>query len=365
MKKSNNIKKEMENIMNGNSNKKGKYGLFSLYNFFAFFFLTMSVCGVNLALYTNLIRHQENPTFFNVEFLILGNLVFISLLMSLVDSLRRKYTIGLPVKKILNALDKMSKGNFEIFISPIHTKRVNEFDEIIDGINRMTEELAKLETLRTDVISNVSHEIKTPLAIIQNYATLQQSSALSEAERIRNAQTIVDATNRLSRMITNILKLNKLENQEIYPTAEEYNLSEQLRCNVLYFEESLTEKNITVETEIENSFIACDKDLLDIVWSNLISNAIKFTNYGGVITVSLYDQRNSIEVLIKDTGSGIDHETGKHIFEKFYQGNHNSIHQGNGLGLAMVKKVIDILKGDINVTSEVGVGTTFKVKIKK
>lgn len=346
--------------------KKRRSSLFSLKYFVAFFLIMLFVCFANLVLYINTVRSiEETPLDFRVELFVFGNVLFISLVMTWIERVWRKHTIEMPVRRILSAVGKISKGEFGIKVAPQRSRRINEFDDIIDGINKMSEELAKVETLKTDFISNVSHEIKTPLAIIQNYATMLQSPSLTEEQRMENAQTIVDATRRLAMLVTNILKLNKLENQEIYPRVEEYNISEQLRRSLLSYEDMWNEKSLEVEVDIEDAFVSCDENLLEIVWSNLISNAIKYTNPGGKITIALKNKPDWIEVMVQDTGCGMDEATGRRIFDKFYQGDTSHAKEGNGLGLAMVKRVVDILEGDITVDSKLGKGSVFTIRINK
>ena len=167
-------------------------------------------------------------------------------------------------------------------------------------------------------------------------------------------------------MMTNILKLNKLEKQQIYPKTEEYDLGEQLCTCLLNYENVWEEKNIEIETEIaEDIKINTDGELLSLVWNNLFSNAFKFTSEGGVVSVNLKATDNHIIVQVKDTGCGMSPEVGKHIFDKFYQGDTSHATQGNGLGLALVKRVIDILQGEISVESTVGKGSTFVVKFRR
>ncbi|UOQ48809.1 HAMP domain-containing histidine kinase [Gracilibacillus caseinilyticus] len=347
--------------MKKQNNKKRSYTLSSFYNFLFYFLLTLTACSISILLYTRV----DDVSGLLIEVYIIGNLILISLAISLIDSIRRKYTIEKPVRKILESVERISKGDFTIKIPSRHMGKMDEFDEIGNEINKMTDELAKLETLKTDFISNVSHEIKTPLAIIQNYANMQKSETLSEEQRIEYARTIEDASKRLTGLVTNILKLNKLENQQIYPDKEEYNISEQLRFSLLSFEEAWSEKNIEVHVDIDDAYLSCDENLLEIVWSNLISNAVKFTPPDGLIKVTLNNHPDAIEVQVQDNGCGIDEGTGKHIFDKFYQGDTSHAKEGNGLGLAMVKRVIDIIEGDLSVESELGKGTTFTVRIKK
>lgn len=223
-----------------------------------------------------------------------------------------------------------------------------------------------METLRTDFISNVSHELKTPLAVIRNYGVMLQQKNITESERQEYGQAISNASQRLADMITNILKLNKLENQQIYPDKKIYDLSEQLCECLLSFENAWEAKDLEIETNIEDGIeVESDPELLSLVWNNLFSNAIKFTEPGGKVSLSLISDCDWAVVSVSDTGCGISSEVGVHIFEKFYQGDTSHATQGNGLGLALVKRVVDIVGGEIEVTSELGVGSTFTVRIRK
>ena len=230
----------------------------------------------------------------------------------------------------------------------------------------MAEEIGSVETLRTDFIANVSHELKTPLAIMQNYGTMLAAPDLPDEKRIEYAKGITENSRKLASLITNILKLNKLENQQIFPVSERYDLSEQLCQSLLQFEEIWEQKEINIETNIEDEiYISSDEELLGLVWNNLLSNAFKFTENGGTVTVTLSADKDFAAVRISDTGCGISTETGAHIFEKFYQGDTSHAMQGNGLGLALVKRVVDIMNGEIAVESVVGKGSTFTVTLKR
>jgi signal transduction histidine kinase len=167
-------------------------------------------------------------------------------------------------------------------------------------------------------------------------------------------------------MMTNILKLNRLENQQVYPNPTTFNLGEQLCESLLQYESVWERKNIEIETEIaDNVLVSADEELLLLVWNNLFSNAFKFTEDGGRVTLTLTADEKYATVRVSDTGCGMSAEVGAHIFEKFYQGDTSHSTQGNGLGLALVKRVIDIMQGEIGVESEVGIGTTFTVKIRR
>ncbi len=296
-----------------------------------------------------------------------GNVVLITVIFGSIDFLRRKLMVERPVKRITEAAEKIMQGDFSVRIQPIRgIPDETGFNRIIDCINQMAQELSGTETLRTDFIANVSHELKTPLAVMGNYATMLQRPGITEAEKNEYAKAISEAARRLAQLITNILKLNKLENQQIFPKAEEYDLGEQLCQCLLQFEDAWEKKSLNIETDIaEDVCIQSDAELLSLVWNNLISNAVKFTPEGGTVFVGLQAEQDHVTVTVRDTGCGMTPEVGRHIFEKFYQGDTSHATQGNGLGLALVKRVVDILNGEIGVQSVIGQGSTFTVKFKR
>lgn len=296
-----------------------------------------------------------------------ANVVLLSILLTIIDAVRRKLTTDKVTRHIAEAAKKVVEGDFSVRISPVNQLGIDEkYNEIIDCFNRMAEELAGVETLRTDFIANVSHEMKTPLAILQNYGTLLQAPDIDEKTRMEYAKGVTDASRRLSDMMTNILKLNRLEKQQIYPKTEEYDLGEQLCECLLGYESVWEQKNIEIETEIaEDVKVNTDGELLALVWNNLFSNAFKFTSEGGKVSVVLKATEHHAIVEVKDTGCGMSPEVGAHIFEKFYQGDTSHATQGNGLGLALVKRVVDILHGEISVESSLGKGSTFTVKFRR
>ena len=295
------------------------------------------------------------------------NVVGLSLLFTLLDGLRRKLTVERTARRIAEAAKRIVAGDFTARVErPSRFSNDEHFVEIIDCFNQMAQELSGVETLRTDFISNVSHEMKTPLAVMQNYGTLLQEPGLSEEKRIEYARGVTESSRRLADMVTNILKLNKLENQQIFPHAQQYDLGEQL-CECLLQYEALWEREgIEIETDIADDVtIRADRELLSLVWNNLLSNAFKFTPGGGTVSLSLTATEHHAVVKVQDTGCGMSAETGAHIFEKFYQGDTSHATRGNGLGLALVKRVVDIIHGEISVESEIGVGTTFTVTIRR
>jgi signal transduction histidine kinase len=294
-----------------------------------------------------------------------ANILLLTLLCTVIDGIRRYYTVDRPVKKITDAAEQIMQGNLDIRIEKLKTIDLeNGLNVIIDDINRMAKELSGMETLRTDFIANVSHELKTPLAVMQNYGTLLQQPDLPEEQRMEYARAITEASQSLANMVSNILKLNKLENQTIYPATVTYDLGEQLCECLVGLEEVWDKKGLDIEADVaEDVYVTADPELLTLVWNNLFSNAIKFTEAGGKISLTLKSEGGKAVVQVADTGCGISPEVGKHIFEKFYQGDTSHASKGNGLGLALVKRVMDITGGDISVSSEVGKGSIFTVTL--
>ena len=337
--------------------------------FCIFFLLIAFVLTSSMVLFLNYLGQSMGIDFAQSDIQLaamvtFGNVFMLSLVCAAVDLLRRRLTVERPVKRIIDGAQKVMDGDLSTRIAPLRGVEPG-FNVIIDYFNRMVQELSGMETLRTDFIANVSHELKTPLAVIQNYGTMLQQPNLSDEDRKDYARTVTNASQRLASLITNILKLNKLENQQIYPKKEHFDLGEQLCECLLGFENAWEAKKLEIETEIEDGVnVESDPELLSLVWNNLFSNAIKFTEEGGTIGLKLHTENGHAVVEVSDTGCGISPEVGAHIFEKFYQGDTSHATQGNGLGLALVKRVVDIIGGEISVSSELGKGSTFTVRIK-
>ena len=278
---------------------------------------------------------------------------------------RIRDTYEIPMQQLAEATSKVAAGDFSVYIPTLHTAdKMDYVDVMIKDFNKMVEELGSIETLKTDFVSNVSHEMKTPIAIMKNYAELLQADRIEDGLRKEYAESIENAATRLSDLIVNILKLNKLENQRITPEAEDYDVCRQLCECILQFEDAWDEKEIELEAEIEDvAMVRADASLMELVWNNLISNAVKFTEPGGSIIVSQTSDENYIRVSVSDTGCGMSQESMKHIFDKFYQGDTSHSKEGNGLGLALVKRVLELMDGDIQIVSEEGKGSTFTVTL--
>ena len=274
-------------------------------------------------------------------------------------------TYDQPMKELAKAAGKVAQGDFSVYVPPLHASNRHDYlDLMCLDFNKMVAELGSIETMRTDFIANVSHEIKTPLAAIQNYAQLLQNKALTREEQDAYIAVILSSTRRLSSLITNILKLNKLESQQITPQFAPYDLCRQLSDCALAFEPIWEEKQIEFEAELEDrATIEADENLMELVWNNLLSNAFKFTEPGGSVILRQTSEADCITVSVSNTGCGISPEAQKHIFDKFYQGDTSHSTEGNGLGLALALRVLQLSDAKISVSSTEGQGTMFTVRI--
>lgn len=338
---------------------------FSLFGFFLFF-ATIALTSTSTVIVYSFVNKVSNGNMLAIIFAVFGTILLGAIFCTLLDIYRRKKMIERPVKLILEATKKIASGDFSVKLFPLHEyNKYDLYDLIFENINAMASELSKNELLKNDFVSNVSHEIKTPLSVIQNYAKLLQSENITNERKEECLKGLVLQTKKLSELISNILQLNKLENQKIVPQIEEFDLAELLRVSTLQFESLLEKKEINLTCDIDEMNIVSSSSLLEIVFNNLISNAIKFTENCGNINISLKSENDLAIIKVQDTGCGISNEVGQHIFDKFYQGDTSHSSEGNGLGLALVKRVIDLIGGEISVESRVGVGSTFIVKLKK
>lgn len=265
------------------------------------------------------------------------------------------------IVEISDASKEVAKGNFDIRLPEDNAAK--ELRELAHNFNIMTKELASTEMLRNDFVENVSHEFKTPLTAIEGYVTLLQKKDLSEEKRMEYIQKILVSTRRLSSLVGNILLISRLENQEIAISKSRFSLDEQIRESLLLLENQWSRKKLDLDIDLAECDYTGNPELLAQAWQNLLSNAFKFAPEGSCVHISLYQQETTICVEITDQGPGISAELQSRIFEKFYQGDSSRSTQGNGLGLALAKRILDLHGGQITVHSVVGNGSTFSVKL--
>lgn len=292
-----------------------------------------------------------------------GVVIFVVAAVSvLVGTVLSKYAGRHPLSAISamsEATKEVAKGNFDVAVA--EESPIRELRDMAHNFNRMTKELAGTELLRSDFVENVSHEFKTPLSAIEGYATLLQKPGLSEEKRAEYTGKILYNTRRLSTLTSNILLLSRLENQELDIPRETFCLDEQLREVILSQEEGWAGKDLELEVDLDSADYRGNRDLLAQVWQNLLGNAVKFVPERGLVRVLLRREANRLRVSVVDTGPGMSGEVQRRVFEKFYQGDPSRASQGNGLGLALAKRVVDLHGGEIVVSSKEGKGTTFTV----
>lgn len=280
-------------------------------------------------------------------------------------NIRRRYER--PMKRMSKVTKQVAEGDFSGRMEVLHNPdKLDYLDVMLMDFNTMVEELGSIEILKNDFISNVSHEIKTPVAVIQNYVTLLQDESLTSEKRREYSDIIFHASDQLTELVSNILRLSKLDNQAIVPTPQPYDICRQLSDCVMSFADRLEEKELEFTADIEDkAFVLADESMIEIIWNNLLSNAIKFTDLRGKITMTQFTRDDGIWVCIADTGCGMDEQTIRHIFDKFYQGDTSHSQEGYGLGLALVARILDLNNGEITVTSSPGKGSAFTVHLQQ
>ena len=266
-----------------------------------------------------------------------------------------------PILKINDAAKKVAMGDFSVRLE--EKSIAKEIKQIEENFNIMVRELSNIETLGNDFVSNVSHEFKTPLSAIEGYAALIQDDTISREEENKYIQYILDNTERLTKLTQNILSLSRLENQGIVLQKEWFSLDEQIRRVLLNYESIWEEKNLNIDLNMENIEYYGNKSLLAQVWSNLIDNAIKFSAQNGILSINCFLKEEKIIVVVKDNGIGMEDEVKKMAFDKFYQGELSHNVRGNGLGLALVKRIVTMCGGTVALESEKGIGTEVIVSL--
>ncbi len=294
-------------------------------------------------------------------FMPLVSFLFTAVVVGTVVSVLVGHKVTQPINRLSAALKEIARGNFDVRSE--EGNGLPEVREMQRNFNVMAQELSGIETLRNDFVVNVSHEFKTPIAAIEGYAALLQNGSLTDADREEYTGLIIQSTQKLSMLTSNILRLSKLENQEIIPGKTRFLLDEQLRQALLLLEGQWSPKDIQLDIELMPVLFYGNEELLLQVWLNLLGNAIKFTPRCGTVSVQLIERPGQVTVTVSDTGVGIAPEAQPHIFEKFYQGDHTRASEGNGLGLALVKRIVTLCRGAVWVESDTGKGARFTVTL--
>ena len=263
-----------------------------------------------------------------------------------------------PIRSLSAATEQVARGNFDI---QVPTPRDAEMGKLVNNFNKMTRDLASIELLQREFTSNVSHEMKTPLASIKGFAMLLQSEDITDEQRREYASIIAQESDRMSKLCAGILRLTKLEGLEELPEPTEFSLDEQLRRTIVMLEPQWSKRDIEMEIELDEVRIYTNAELLAEVWVNLLENAIRYSHEGGKIWVRLADGLDNIVVEIEDEGCGMDETTRRRCFDRFYQGDRSHSGEGNGLGLSLTGRIVQLMGGTIDVQSAEGAGSLFRV----
>ena len=334
--------------------------LYNLMSYIVFLITVTVVVSIGILIFSK-VKDFETSI---LAIFVLLYILFTALIFFIIDYIRRNIIIQKPLNDILDATNLISKGEFDIKLKPRHNyNNYDELDKIMININKMAIGLRNDEILKKDFISNFSHEIKTPIAIMNGYINLLKRNEMSKEERDEYIDKLYNSSINLSNLISNILKLNKLENSEM--ELNDVNLSNVLENVIISYDELINNKRINLDIDMDDRLIKyTNESFIQLIFSNLISNAIKFSKYEGIVEIKLKNKNDYIEFMVKDNGIGMSKNTIIHIFNRFYQGDTSHKTEGNGLGLSMVKKAIDRLGYKISIESEEEKGSTFIVDIR-
>lgn len=347
-------KKVLDEKQFGNTKMRNRLALSILWVLIVYVVLAVALIAILLVLGVGI---EELSTPWTLLIL----LTLLCFFMSTVASYFLMKKIFNPLEQISVAAGKVAAGDFTPEIS--YKGEFEELERTFENFNRMVKELNSVEIMRNDFIADVSHEFKTPLSAISGYATLLQDSELSEEERKEYIKKIFFNIEKLNDLTENILRLSKMEHQQFLENPVKFRLDEQIREAIVLLEPKWASKNMNLDLELPEVIYTGQSSLLFQVWTNLISNAVKYTDAGGTITVSLKEEKDGVQVSVRDTGIGMSKETLVHIFDKFYQGDTSRRSQGNGLGLAICREIVKKCGGEITVESVLGQGSEFTVKL--
>ncbi len=301
-------------------------------------------------------------TYFNIKIFQINDIIWLMLISAVVGSavtIFLQFRIFKPIGKLEKAMEQVAKGDFDIQLES--GSNFSEIENIYQNFNQMTRELKSSEILKTDFISNVSHEFKTPINAIEGYATLIQGSDKQHSELY--AEKILLNTGRLSKLVGNILLLSKVDNQAIWADSRSFRLDEQIRQAILQHESGWCEKELELDVELKRLNYTGPEGIMFHVWSNLIGNAVKFSPQGGKLEIRLEQEGENIIFSVSDEGCGVSEDAAAHIFDKFYQADSSHKQEGNGLGLPLVKQITELLDGAVSFENLPEKGCKFTVRL--
>lgn len=329
---------------------------------FVFIIMVVSVFFMGIVAFImtklNILSFSDEPRFFKLIVALMIMSIFIGTTLAAIFSNKSLK----PIRTLISAIHEVANGNFDVRVS---LEGPDEVQELVVSFNKMAQELGSIETLRTDFINNFSHEFKTPIVSILGFAKLLKKDSLHKEDYDEYVDIIISESQRLAKLSTSVLNLSKVENQKIISEKSNFPLDEQIRRIILLLESKWSKKAININVELDSVIINGSEELLQQMWINLLDNAIKFTEQNGEINIKLMDVDDAIVYKISDNGCGMNDETKAHLFDKFYQGDKSHSEEGNGLGLALVKRIVELCDGSIKVKSQLGIGTTFKITIPK
>ncbi len=324
---------------------------------FHFYFVLITTVVVTITeclslLFTNIFNTYKGlPT--------ISIIMILSIIIGIILSILFGKVILIPINNLKKLMNEVVNGNLDVKVE--EKSKIDEVEDMYHYFNLMMKELKSTEIIQSDFIANVSHEFKTPLNAIDGYATLLSDKDLSDEEKEKYIEKIIYNSRRMNELIGNILLLSKIDNQSIDSKKNEYSLDEQIRQSIVFLEPKWSAKNIEFDVELENVMFYGNESIMFHVWNNLIDNAIKFSPINGVIKIRLVNKNNKIYFTIDDFGSGISDEDKKYIFNKFYQADSSHRSEGNGLGLALASKILNLVDGTIEVENLSPTGCRFIV----
>lgn len=337
---------------------------------FIFTFTIFIIILVTLVLTTLIVYIQVKAGILEATFYQnpLSELIFIFMLSLIIGTITTIIGSRMSLKftsQFLAAMKDLANGNFDVRVRMTGRIRPKELVDFSDQFNDMAKELGSIEMLRSDFVNNFSHEFKTPIVSLRGFAKLLKADNLTPTEREEYLDIMISESERLSALATNVLNLSKIENQTIITEKSIFNLSEQIRRSILLMESKWSEKELDLEVDLDETSLYGNAELLNQAWINVVDNAVKFSSQGGKIKIKLSDSIDSILFKVEDYGLGMDANTQSHMFDKFYQGDTSHATEGNGLGMALVNKIISLHHGFISVKSTPNQGTQIMITLPK